>query len=127
MKQTDRLFVEVVVGLLLITAAVYFFVGTGQESIWPAERIDLDSGMRLTMGTFCHVVAVATDSATAKGAIDAAFEQLNKVEKLMSTHRVDSEISRANAGAAKEPVPVSEPTFMVLEKAHIIYSSNMLC
>jgi len=117
MKKRDRLFVEVVVGLLLITAAVYFFVGTGQESIWPAERIDLDSGMRLTMGTFCHVVAVANDEATAKGAINAAFEQLNKVEKLMSTHRADSEISRVNAMAAKKPVLVSEPTFRVMEKA----------
>ena len=117
MKRRDRLFVEVVVGLVLITAAVYFFVGVEKESLWPAGRVDVDSGTRLVMGTLAHIIAVAPDTQAATEAIDAAFEQLNSIEKLMSVHKADSEISRLNRSAANDAVRVSKHTFEVLQKA----------
>ncbi len=117
MSRKERIFIEIVVGLVLITAAVYFFVGVEEESPWPAGRVDVDSGTRLVMGTLAHVIAVAPDSDMAKEAIDAAFEQLNGIEKLMSIHRADSEISRVNRGAAKEAVTLSKSTFEVLQRA----------
>jgi len=93
------------------------FVGIEEESPWPAERVDVDSGTRLVMGTLAHVIAVAPDTQPAKEAIGAALEQLGGIEKLMSVHRADSQISRVNRNAAKEAVTVSRETFEVLRKA----------
>jgi len=117
MGRKDRIFLEVIVGLVLITAAVYFFVDANDESIWPAGRIDADSGNRLVMGTLVHVIAVAADSDTANGCIDVAFEQIEKVDELMSTYKSDSQASRLNRDGFKHPVRLSKSTFEVLQKA----------
>ena len=114
MMSRKRLFVAVGV---VVVVALCFFIGDGKESIWPAGRIEADSGHRLAMGTFARVIAVAEDSSTAKKAIEAAFQQLRSIELLCSVHRDDSQISRINRNAAKGPVRVSKSTFEVLQKA----------
>jgi thiamine biosynthesis lipoprotein len=117
MQKKDRIFIEIIVGLSLITAAVYFFVGVEKESIWSAGRVDIDSGMREVMGTFARVVAVAADSNTAKGCIEAAFAEIEKVDKLMSYHKSDSEISELNRDGFRRAVKVSKSTYEVLQKS----------
>ncbi|MGA1980716.1 MAG: FAD:protein FMN transferase [Sedimentisphaerales bacterium] len=117
MKKKDRIFIEIVVGLILITAAVYFFVGVEKESIWTAGRADVDSGMRVVMGTFARVIAVAADSNTAKGCIEAAFAEIEKVDKLMSDYKSDSEISELNRDGFKRAVKVSKSTYEVLRRS----------
>lgn len=82
-----------------------------------AAPVEVDSGYREVMGTFARVVAVASNSETAKQCIDSAFEQLRQTEALMSWRRNDSEIARVNRDAYKNPVAVSSPTFEVLQKA----------
>ena len=118
MKKKDRIFIEIIVGLSLITAAVYFFVGVGveKESIWPAGRVDVDSGGRVVMGTFARVIAVAADSNTAKRCIEAAFVEIKKIDKLMSGYRNDSEISELNRDGFRRVVVVSKSTFEVLQR-----------
>lgn len=117
MQQKDRIFIEIIVGLILITAAVYFFVGVPEESIWPAGRVDIDSGMREVMGTFARVVAVAADSSTAKRCIEAAFAEIEKIDRLMSKYKNDSEISELNREGFARAVKVSNPTYEVLQKS----------
>jgi len=119
MKKKDRIFIEIVVGLSLITAAVYFFVGVGVEkkSVWPAGRVDVDSGARVVMGTFARVVAVAADSNIAKRCIEAAFAEIEKIDKLMSRYKNDSEISELNRDGFRRAVVVSKSTFEVLQRA----------
>ncbi len=80
-------------------------------------RISADSGHRLVMGTFARVVAVAADTQTAEKSIEAAFEQLTIVDKLMSDYKADSEISKVNRDAFWNPVVVSESTFGVLQRS----------
>ena len=118
MKKKDRIFIEIIVGLSLITAAVYFFVGVGveKESVWPAGRVDVDSGGRVVMGTFARVIAVAADSNTAKRCIEAAFVEIKKIDKLMSGYRNDSEISELNRDGFRRVVVVSKSTFEVLQR-----------
>ncbi len=110
MNRKNRIAIEVLGGAVLI-AALYFLL--------PAKKglVEVDSGYRLTMGTLVRVVAVAADSDTAKKAAGAALEQLYNVDRLMSVHRDDSEISEVNRQAAKKPVRVSKVTFEVLAKA----------
>ena len=116
MSKNNRRVAIVVVGVLLIVG-LYFFVGGVRETGRPKGRVDVDSGYRLVMGTIARVVAVAADSTTAKKAIESALRQLYSIEDLCSTYKPDSEISRINRNAAKEPVRVSKPTFEVLQKA----------
>ncbi len=117
MKKKDRIFIEIIVGLSLITAAVYFFVGVEKESIWSAGRVDVDSGMRVVMGTFARIIAVAADSNTAKGCIEAAFAEITKIDELMSDYKNDSEISELNRDGFRRAVVVSKSTYEVLQRS----------
>jgi thiamine biosynthesis lipoprotein len=117
MQKKDRIFIEIIVGLVLITAAVYFFVGVEKESIWPAGRADADSGMHEVMGTFARVVAVAADSNTADRCIKAAFAEIKEVDRLMSKYKSDSEISELNRDGFTRAVKVSKPTYEVLQRS----------
>jgi FAD:protein FMN transferase len=66
------------------------------------------------MGTIAEVAVVHRDERYAHGAIDAAFAELQRVERTMSRFRDDSEIGRANLGAAAGPVAISAATAAVI-------------
>ena len=83
----------------------------------PVKR---DSGYRILMGTFSHIVVVAQDNVTAKNCIEAAFDEQHKVDRLMSDYKPDSELSNLNRQADRNPVKVSPETFEVLEEAQRI-------
>ncbi len=76
-----------------------------------------DSGYRLVMGTFANLKAIAKDQETAKNCVESAFEELQKVDNLMSDYKMDSEISGVNRDAFKRAVKVDESTFLVLQKS----------
>ena len=44
MQQKNRIVIEIIVAISLITAAVYFFVGAEKEPVGRAGRADIDSG-----------------------------------------------------------------------------------
>lgn len=69
------------------------------------------------MGTIADVAVVHSDFRYAQGAIDAALKELALVERTMSRFRDDSDVGRANLGAAAGPVEVSEGTAIVLAEA----------
>ncbi|MDH4239925.1 MAG: FAD:protein FMN transferase [Phycisphaerae bacterium] len=81
------------------------------------RRVEEDSGYRLVMGTFTHLKAIAKDNRTAMKCLDSAFAELQKVDKLMSDYKSDSEISEVNRDAFKRAVKVDESTFHVLQKS----------
>ena len=117
MQQKDRIFIVIIAGLVLITAWVYFFIGVEKKSAGPAGRVDVDSGTRVVMGTFAKVIAVAADSNTAKGCIEAAFAEIEKIDNLMSKYKNDSEISELNRDGFGRAVKVSKSTYEVLKKS----------
>ncbi|MGW8266664.1 MAG: FAD:protein FMN transferase [Longimicrobiales bacterium] len=69
------------------------------------------------MGTLGEVAIVHGDERYAQGAIDAAFQELRRVEALLTRFRPDSEIGRANRLAFAEPMPVSRETAEVLTES----------
>jgi len=69
------------------------------------------------MGTIADIVAVDPDEAKAQEAIDAAIHELRWVERTMSHFTADSDVGRANLGAASGPVAVTASTAAVLEEA----------
>jgi len=116
MKRKSRILIEVGVSVVLIAIALVI-VHNRNESALSKDRISADSGHRLIMSTFARVVAIAEDTQTAEKSITSAFEQLQAVDELMSDYKEDSQISKVNRDAFKNPVAVSKSTFEVLQKS----------
>ena len=58
MHKNKRIAIVMIAGVVLVTS-IHFFAGCSDKSTWPSNRVEADSGTRLVMGTFAHVVAVA--------------------------------------------------------------------
>jgi thiamine biosynthesis lipoprotein len=69
------------------------------------------------MGTFARVVVIAKDKKTAQKCAKNAFEEIDKVDNLMSAYSENSEISLVNKEAFQKEIPVSEYTFEVLQRS----------
>jgi len=72
--------------------------------------------MRPAMGTLVHVGATGPHDAVTQ-AVEAALEIVGKVERLMSFHEPESELSRINREAARSPQAVHAWTWAVLRRA----------
>ena len=70
---------------------------------------------RPLLGTFVEIEAAGLVPAEHVNAIDAAFEAVATVHRLMSFHDPDSDVSRLNREAFHRPVKVHEWTFRVLQ------------
>jgi thiamine biosynthesis lipoprotein len=124
MNRNRRIAIEIIVFAFLI-AALYFFAPAKDKLVWSAGRVDVDSGMHEVMGTFARVVAVAADSNTAKGCIEAASAEIERIDKLMSYYKSDSEISELNRDGFRRAVKVSKSTYEVLQRS--IEFSKLSC
>jgi FAD:protein FMN transferase len=69
------------------------------------------------MGTTAEIAVLHRDARYAQGAIDAAFAELDAVDRAMSRFRADSEIGRVNAAAGVGAVAVSAATALVVAEA----------
>lgn len=69
------------------------------------------------MGTLAELQVAHRDERTAEAAIDAAFAELQWVERTMSRFRSESDLGRANRGAAREAVAITPETALVLREA----------
>jgi thiamine biosynthesis lipoprotein len=72
------------------------------------------------MGTHLAYAAFTTptlDAAHVRSLFDAATAEIVRLEKLMTTWDPDSEVSRVNAAAGKQPVRVGAETFDVIREA----------
>jgi FAD:protein FMN transferase len=74
------------------------------------------------MGTLLHVSASGPDSAAVEVAVDAAVAAVERVDRLMSFHAEDSELTRLNREAALTPQRVDPWTYAVLQRATRIAS-----
>ncbi len=69
------------------------------------------------MGTIAEFAVLHRNARYAHAAIDAALEELRRVDRTMTRFRETSEVGRANQEAARRAVPVSAETALVLEEA----------
>lgn len=68
------------------------------------------------MGTEFTVVAYGAEAATLEAATEAAFEEAQRLDAMLSNYLPDSELSHVNRDAGSRPVPVSRELFDVLQK-----------
>ena len=72
---------------------------------------------RPLLGTFVEIEVAGAAKSGVNAAIDAAFEAVASVHRLMSFHEPDSDVSRLNREAFVRPVSVHAWTYRVLEAA----------
>jgi thiamine biosynthesis lipoprotein len=77
----------------------------------------------MIMGTSVEIVVSQTSSAGAEGAMAAAFREVERVDRLMSHYRPESEVSQITRHAGEKEIPVSPETMEVVERA--IYFSRL--
>lgn len=82
-----------------------------------AEPTESVVSERMMMGTLFQIRVVAGDKATADAAVEAAYDEIARVERLLSEWSDDSEISAVNAAAGREPVVVGSELFDVISRS----------
>ncbi len=78
------------------------------------RRDGVHRASRTLMGTEV-TITMTGDGRSSVAAAEKAFDEIRRVERLMSPKKCDSDVARINAGAAAAPVVVSPETFEVLE------------
>lgn len=68
--------------------------------------------VRWVMGTLCGIEAEASDED-----VSAAFEELERWDRILSLYKADSELSALNARAGRGPVPVSPELYAATASA----------
>lgn len=66
------------------------------------------------MGSTYTVVAYGEDRTRLISALDQAFEEVRRIDRMLSNYRPASEMSQVNREAAKRPVEVSDEMFQIL-------------
>ncbi len=69
------------------------------------------------MGTRCAVEFWSDDPAAADSLANGAFAEMRRIDRMMSTYRADSEISRLNKRAANAPFVVSREFFGLIRQS----------
>ncbi len=80
-------------------------------------RAEWYSDARQKMGTKVEIQLWADSEAAARPLLAAGMAEFDRIESWMSTYREDSEISRVNRLAAREPVKVSAELFGIVQKS----------
>ncbi len=95
----------------LLGGACAAFSGQDEATALPVERA------RYLMGTVCRAVAYPPDepgrfaAEAVADSLEAAFDEIARLEAVLSDWRDDSELSRLNRGAASAPFPCSRDLF----------------
>ena len=118
MKSRSGIVVLVIVAVCLILLLVTIS-DRRSRSLWPAERVEVDSGYREVMGTFARIVAVGANERIGREAVEVGLAQIRRINNLMSDYIADSELSRVNRQAFAGPVKVSDDLFEVLSRAAV--------
>ncbi len=69
------------------------------------------------MGTQVTIKLESNTKQQAEQCAKNAFNEINRIELLLSTYKADSEISQINSHAAQNPVNISDETFSLLQLA----------
>jgi thiamine biosynthesis lipoprotein len=72
---------------------------------------------RYLMGTTVEIKARSGDGARAQAAINEAYDEIARIEAIMSHWRGDSDLARVNAGAGRTPVQVAPELLEVVRRA----------
>jgi len=93
-----------------------FICSCAQKALAPSST-GLVERAAAAMGSEIHLTAWTADEPAAAAAFDAVFQEMDRLENVMSTWREKSDIARLNAAAGLHPVQVSTEVRDVLQTA----------
>ena len=102
---------------LALTVIVVAVAALAIRTWFAPKATSVSSSRRQLMGTFAQIIAEAPNTRTANACIEAAFDQLNRIDSMMSYQNVDSQLSALNRDAYEKPVKLSDDLFIVLTEA----------
>lgn len=91
--------------------------GDGPRTAPPSGPLGWVVRTEAVMGTEIRVELWHADAARGRLAAEAVIDEMHRIDRLMSPHRPDSELSRINALAATQAVPVGGELFGLLARA----------
>lgn len=89
----------------------------GCVGVQPSASPVVSKRTQMHMGTLVAITAVASDKSVGDRAMQAAFDEIKRLEQLLSTWRSDSELSRVNQAAGRRPVQVSSETLELVTRS----------
>lgn len=102
---------------LIIAACLAALSGCGKESAPPATEAGIVERSRVSMGSEVHLTAWTSDEPAALAAFEAAFDEFDRLDALMSVWKEGSEIEQLNHAAGEKPVPIGRDVLDVLSMA----------
>jgi thiamine biosynthesis lipoprotein len=98
-------------GLTLCTLLLAVLMPVPAQARWLSRQVD---GI---MGTRIYVEIWSDDDTRGEAAIDAVMDEMRHIDDSMSTYKPTSEVSKVNALAAQQAVPISQELFKLLTTA----------
>jgi FAD:protein FMN transferase len=83
----------------------------------PAPAAGIVERSRVSMGSAVHLTAWTADERAALAAFEAAFDEFDRLDALMSVWKEGSEIEQLNRAAGEKPVQISRDVLDVLSMA----------
>lgn len=96
--------------LIIILASTLMSKGSTTEFVHCFRQ------MRYVMGTLCEIRVYDRDKTKAELAINHAFEEMQRVDRLLSNYDASTELSQMNAQAARTPFVVSTELYNFLQE-----------
>jgi thiamine biosynthesis lipoprotein len=98
-------------GLTLCPLLLAVLMPVPAQARWLSRQVD---GI---MGTRIYVEIWSDDDTKGEAAIDAVMDEMRHIDDSMSTYKPTSEVSKVNALAAQQAVPISQELFKLLTTA----------
>lgn len=83
-----------------------------------SSEVKIIKQTRMIMGTFAEVSVYSKDEKTAGQAVEGALDEMERMDRIMSNYKQDSDLSQVNKHAAKSPVPCQGELLDVIERSH---------
>ncbi|MFQ5772470.1 MAG: FAD:protein FMN transferase, partial [bacterium] len=103
--------------IFLFVTQSYLHAQTEEEHLFQV------SASKNLLGTQVAIVAVHPSIKDCKKALYFAFQEIERIENLLSSHKEASEISKINKKAGISPVKVSTETYSIIKRA-LAYSKQ---
>ncbi|HVR69968.1 MAG TPA: FAD:protein FMN transferase [Vicinamibacteria bacterium] len=100
-----------------LAAAVLLAVGLARWSPATPPLLVRHEASRMSMGSAYAIVAYGADANALPGIVREAFDEVDRIDRLMSHYQPDSPLSRLNREADKEPVRVEPELFDFIAEA----------
>ncbi len=98
---------------LTVTLLVFLLLYATLNTKAPMEY----SFARMQMGTVVNITVYGGDEGEIDGVVEAAFQEIDRLESIFSSYRNDSDVSKINRHAGKGEVAVSPEVIFVVTRA----------